>query len=114
MCAVSNKSANADLVCTLNWKDGLFLLLSYTVVKLLSPLLAFDTIFKRILLTITLYSFLFGLISFSFWLASFFQAFFANTFFHMLLIIVIVESIFMEKKEERVDMRTTESFQNGS
>ena len=90
-CFFSNKSSSADLICLINWKDGLFLVISYSIVKFLSPLLDFDTILKRYIVTLFLYSFSFAIIAFPFWFASFFQDFSTNTFFHISAIILTVE-----------------------
>lgn len=93
-CFFSSKSSNTDLVCSLNWKAGLILVISYSIVKLFSPLLDFNTIFKRFFVTLLLYSFSFAIIAFPFWLVSFFQHFGANTFLHISAIILTVEIIF--------------------
>ena len=93
-CFFSSTSSNADFVCTMNWKDGLFLVSSYSIIKSVSILFGFDTIFKRLLFTILLYSFSFAIIAFPFWLASFFQPLLVHTFLHTLLIILTVELTF--------------------
>jgi hypothetical protein len=96
-CFFSSTSSDADFVCSLNWKDGLFLVTSYSIVKSVSILLGFDTIFKRLLVTLLLYSFSFALIAFPFWIASFFQPLIVNSFLHVLFIILTIEMIFDTK-----------------
>ena len=100
-CFFSNKLSSADLVCSLNWKDGIFLIVSYSIVKTFSPLLDFDTIFKRFIVTLFLYSFSFAIIAFPFWVASFFQNFSANVFLHISALILIIEFIFKDNNRRR-------------
>lgn len=99
-CYFSSKSSNADLVCSLNWKDGLFLVISYSVVKVFSPLLNFDTVFKRFIVTLFVYSFSYALFAWPFWFASFFQDFGRNTFLHISGLILAVELIFRSYSKE--------------
>lgn len=94
ICFFRSKSSSADLVCALNWKDGIFLVASYAVVKVLSPLFGPGTIFKRFIATLILYSLSFALFAFPFWLSSFFQVFSANVFVHVSLMILTIEVIF--------------------
>jgi hypothetical protein len=89
-----NSSSNASLICDLNWKDGAILLCCYCVVKLVSPLLDFDTIFKRVIITIVFYCFAYGLIAFPYLITSFLQPFLVNVFLHGLGLILITEYFF--------------------
>ena len=93
-CFFSSKYSSADLVCYISWKDGLILIISYSIVKLLSSLFDWDTIFKRFILTLLLYSLSFAIIAFPFWIASFFQDFVANTFIHISAMILAVDFTF--------------------
>lgn len=100
ICAFANSSENADLICHLSWKDGFFLFCSYTVVKLLSPVLEFNRIIVRVLVSIGLYIISFGLFGGPFMIASFFQPFFINVFFHSLILIVVIENCFQTLAEK--------------
>ena len=100
MCHFAASSPVADLICDFSWKDGLFLLCSYSITKLTSPLLNFNTLSKRLLVTLILYCFSFGLIGGPFMFASFFQPLFANVFLHILLLIIIVEFCFIAPWEK--------------
>lgn len=93
-CLLSSQFSSIDLVCSHNWKYGLFLIISYSIVKLSSPLLDFDTVFKRYGLTLVLYSIFFAMIAFPYWVASFLQYFTVNTFIHISLLILAVELTF--------------------
>lgn len=93
-CYFSGESSNARLVCSLNWKDGLFLVINYSIVKILSPVLNFDTVFKRFIVTLFLYSFSYALFAWPFWFASFFQDLIRNTFLHISVLILTVELLF--------------------
>ena len=107
-CYFSNTSSDADLVCSLSWKDGLFLISSYSIVKALSPLFSFDSIFKRLSITLLLYCFSFALIAFPFLLVSFFQPVVRNVFLHTSLIILTIEILFSyndEKIPPKVDYK---------
>jgi len=96
-CFLSDKSSTANFLCTFKWKDGLFLVISYSIVKSLSILLGFDTIFKTLVVTLLLYSFLYGLFAFPFWFASFFQPLLTNTLLHIFIIILTIEIIFSKE-----------------
>ena len=93
-CYFSGSSEDASFVCGFNWKDGLILLCSYAIVKLISPILGFETIAKRLLVTLGLYCFAYAVIALPFLIASFFQPFLVNTFFHAILLILVIELIF--------------------
>jgi len=90
----TNSESNFRFICEFKWKDGIFLLSSYCIVKLLSSILKFDTIFKRLLLTVLLYCFAYGIIAFPFLIASFFQPIEINVFVHVFILIVIIEVVF--------------------
>ena len=98
-CFFSDKSSYADLVCSLNWRDGLFLVSSYSIVKLVSPLLLFDTVLKRVLITFFLYCFSLGLMAFPFLVVSFLQPLGDNVFIHTLLLILTIEFVFADNQK---------------
>jgi hypothetical protein len=101
VCYISTKSSSASLICGMNWKDGLILVLSYDVVKIISPPLEFNSVTKRLTVTLFLYCFSYALIAFPYWLVSFFQDFLNNTFIHTTLIIVAVELLFERLSKRR-------------
>ncbi len=72
ICSFSNSSSDADFICEFKWKDGFILLCSYVLVKLVSLLLGFNTLTKRIMFTLSLYCIAYSIIAFPFLLASFF------------------------------------------
>jgi hypothetical protein len=74
-CFFSSVSDVADLVCSFNWRNGVFLVLSYAIVKLLSPVIGLKRFRIRILATFILYSVMFGIIALPYWLISFGQPF---------------------------------------
>jgi hypothetical protein len=90
----TDDSSGWSLICVLNWKDGIILLCCYSVVKIVSPLLGFDTIGKRILYTIGLYCIAYGLLAWPYLIASFFQPFAVNVFVHGLLLLLGMEGLF--------------------
>lgn len=94
ICNYANSSDDANFICEFKWKDGFILICSYAIVKLISPLLGFDTSLKRILITIGLYIFTYSLIAWPFMLASFFQPFLINTFVHTIIVIILIETFF--------------------
>ena len=95
MCYFANSSPDASFVCEFKWKDGFVLLCCYTVVRLLSPVLEFNSVLKRLIITIALYCLVYALIAFPFLLASFFQPFSVNVFIHVLIMIILIEMIFL-------------------
>lgn len=95
MCHLGSTSENARFICELQWKDGAFLLFSYSIVKLLSSILDFNSIVKRMLVTLGLYCLSYGLMAFPYLLASFFQPFLVNSFIHILLLILGIEILFL-------------------
>ena len=97
VCFFSDRYSNANFICSFKWKDGLFLVISYSIVKSLSIVLEFDTTFKRLLVTLLLYSVVYGLFAFPFWFASFFQPFSTHTLLHIFLIILTIEIFFSKK-----------------
>jgi hypothetical protein len=90
----NNDLSDAGFICTFNWKDGFILLCSYSIVKLVSGLLDFDRILKRVLISLGLYCVAYGLIAFPFFLSSFFQPFLVNVFLHSLILIIVIEIVF--------------------
>lgn len=94
ICFFEKTSPNASLICILNWKDGLILLCSYFVIKVVSPFLEFESIMKRIFLTFGLYTIFYAAYAFPFWLTSLLQPLTANVFIHILILIFLVEIIF--------------------
>jgi hypothetical protein len=90
----NNVSSDAGFICNFKWKDGFILLCCYSIVKLVSGLLDFDRILKRVLIAFGLYCVAYGLIAFPFFLASFFQPFPINVFLHALILIIVIEFVF--------------------
>jgi hypothetical protein len=94
MCHFSNSSDSADLICSLNWKDGFILFCCYTAVKVLGPILKLDAIIKRVITTVLLYCIVLALIAWPYLIASFFQKLPCNVFMHALAAIIAVEYLF--------------------
>ena len=90
-CAYSMTSQTAGLVCRLNWKDGAILLGSYSAVKVGSSIFNSNTIYKILLAALILYSIVYVMIAPPYWFSSFFQELEANSLYHTLLIITVVE-----------------------
>jgi hypothetical protein len=89
------RSYDLGLISSNLWQiDGFVLLCSYTLVKLLSKALDFNTVRKRVFVTILLYFVSFAIIAFPFLLASFFQPIQRNVFLHIFIVILIVEISF--------------------
>ena len=99
-CLFSGSYENARIVCSHNWKAGLFLVGSYSIVKSVSISLGFDTIFKRLAITLLLYSFSFALLAFPYWVISFLQPLYVNSFLHTLVIILGIEKVFQFNKHQ--------------
>ena len=95
-CSYRTQSSDADLVCSLNYKDGLFLVSSYIIIKILSRFIYLDTIVRRLSATLILYTVSYGLIAGLYWFSSFFQKFETNTFFHFLIFILLIEILFRD------------------
>ncbi len=93
ICYFASSSSDADFICDFKWKDGFILICSYIVVKLLSPSLEFNTVLKRVLITLGLYCFAYAILALPFWIASFFQPFLINVFIHAISAIIIIEII---------------------
>jgi len=96
ICNFSESSDDADFICDLNWKDGFILTCCYSIIKLfISPILEFNSVLSRVIATIVLYIISYAVIAFPFLLASFFQPFLLNVFFHCLIIITAIEILFL-------------------
>jgi len=96
VCQFDTKSPDAELICILNWKDGFILICCYAIVKGLSHILRFETISKRILITLLLYCICFGIIAWPYLIVSFFQPLLVNVFLHALCLIVITEILYSQ------------------
>ncbi len=107
ICYFEKTSPSASLICILNWKDGLILLCSYFVIKLVSPFLGFGSVMKRIFLTFVLYTVFYAAYAFPFWLTSLLQPLATNVFIHILILIFLVEITFSNviffKKEDNFE-----------
>jgi hypothetical protein len=65
-------SNSAQLVRELNWKDGLILVISYCVVKIiLSPLFKVKIWYKSLFISLILYCIIYGIIAFPYLIVSF-------------------------------------------
>jgi len=96
VCQFDTKSPDANLICNLNWKDGFILICCYAIVKGLSQILGFETISKRLLITLMLYCISFGIIAWPYLITSFFQPFLVNVFAHALCLIVFIEILYSQ------------------
>ena len=96
VCLLENKSPDAEMICYLNWKDGFILICCYAIVKGVSHILRFETISKRILITLLFYCISFGILAWPYLIASFFQPLLVNVFVHALIFIVITEILYSE------------------
>ena|GEM_PF-7011103 len=67
-CFFKDSSSCSALVCSFSWKDGLFLASSYFIIKVISSLFSFDTILKKVLITLSLYCLALALMAFIIWL----------------------------------------------
>ena len=94
VCHFSGSSSDADFLCDFKWKDGFILLCSYSLVRLITPILGLNTFTQRIFVTIILYSIFYGLYAFPFWVASFIQPIKLNVFLQVLFLIILVEYLF--------------------
>jgi len=94
VCNFAQSSSNAEFICEVNWKDGFIFLCCYSIVKLLSPFLSFDSIRKRIVITTGLYCITYGIIAFPYLIASFFQPLIINVFLHVFAIVIAIEILF--------------------
>lgn len=74
--------------------DGFILLCTYSYVKLISQALRFNTVRKRVFVTLLLYCISYAVIAFPFLLASIFQPIRRNVFLHVFIVILIVEISF--------------------
>ena len=81
------------MICELNWKDGVIFLFSFTMVKMATPIFNWDSVFIRVLYSFLLYSIVYIIIAFPYWLSSFFQSFSANSLVHVLLASTSVDII---------------------
>ena len=91
ICHFSSLSEDLDLICALEWKDGVFLGSSYIVIKFLSVILDLNTITKRITGSLLLYLVSYGIFAFPYMISSFFQPLLVNSFLHVLLMIFGIE-----------------------
>jgi hypothetical protein len=96
VCHFSSNSSDADFLCSFKWKDGFILLCSYSLVRLITPILGLNTFYQRVFATILLYSIFYGLYAFPFWIASFIQPIRLNVFLQVLLLIILVEYLFIK------------------
>jgi hypothetical protein len=94
ICHFQDVSEDASFICTFKWKDGLILICCYSVVKVVSKILDFKTISRRLLITFGLYCVAYGILAWPFLMASFFQPFPVNVFVHALLIIIAIETLY--------------------
>jgi hypothetical protein len=106
ICRFQNVSEDASFICTFKWKDGLILICCYSVIKLVSKILDFKTISRRLLITVGLYCIVYGLLAWPFLIASFFQPFLVNVFVHTLLLIIIIETLYSKYGLYRQPHRT--------
>lgn len=93
ICLYSESNQRADLICSLNWRDGFILILCYTVVQIFILFFKIHKVWIRILFTFLLYSLAYSLIALPYFISSFFQPFLVNTFFHAMIAIILIESI---------------------
>ncbi len=83
---------DVSLVSELNWKNGFFLNVSYTLSSIL--LLAFklnSSLVRKFVFVLAGYIIIFGVIAFPYMLVSFLQPFRVNTFLHFLFLIICIE-----------------------
>jgi hypothetical protein len=97
----TDDSSGFSLICILNWKDGFISICCYSVVRITSPFLGFDTIFKRMMVTIGLYCIIYGLTAWPYLLSSFFQPFPVNVFFHGVILLLGAEYLFSKLAKDK-------------
>jgi hypothetical protein len=90
-CNFSSRSNIADIICYVNWYDGLFLVCSYVLVKLISPIIGAISFLRSFGYTLVLYVVSYGIIAFPFLILSVFKPVSLNVFLHGLLVILIAE-----------------------
>lgn len=92
-CEFANESLDSQLICSMNWIDGLFFCISITLINLLAILMAKRIGYYPLKIAgiFLLYALLFGAVAFPYMVVSFIQPFKRNTLMHISVIVVIID-----------------------
>jgi hypothetical protein len=97
ICFLAKSSTDFDLVCSLNWKDGLMLTFSYLTYIILDIFLNKlpREVYLRWLLIILIYMILYGALAEPYMISSFMQNKKQNSFLHLFILLFLMDNTFL-------------------